>query len=584
MRHTGSSESWGYLPALDGLRAVAIIGVVLFHYWPSFVPGGFIGVDIFFVLSGYLITGILLAEVSRTSTVAVGAFWRRRLFRLMPPVVVLVAVCALISVRTAETSTRGLIESIGSLTWTTNWLDVIFAQWHTVILNPHTMLGYMWSLAVEEQFYLVWPIVVVFGIVRCPRTWQRLSIIAAMSAASIAVMGTAPINDAYIRTDARAFELLLGAGLAIAAPRIGRLAASIAGFVGLATVVVLATTVRSIDPWMYPLGFVVVAAAGGLLVCAATAPPPWLQAVLEASPMRLLGRVSYSVYLWHVPVALTLSRARIGWSGIPLITLRLATLAIVVAASYHLVERPFRSGRLRFPGRTLLVGYLVAALTLVPLVIGARRDAVAQWDLATVPPRAAAGQSKVLVLGDLVATATASGVASDRRNAVWDGSDAGCRHPDGVTAWVASRPVERDAICAHWRPRWRHAARRFRPDAVVIASGLWDGMDLRHGATPLSAAELGVLYRRLIDEQIDLGGAGGGRVFVVRIEDWSKLVEPRSQSATDRSAHTRLYNEALDASVAAHRGATIIEVTGAPSWADLDTFARTEWAGQVSRP
>lgn len=582
-RETASAPAWAHLPALDGLRAVAVVAVVLFHYWEAQFPGGFVGVDLFFVLSGYLITGILVTERRRHGRIDLRAFWGRRVRRLVPAVVALVVATSVAAALVGEGSTRQVAHSLGALTWTTNLVEVAFGQSRIWQLHRYTVLDHLWSLAIEEQFYLVWPLVLL-GVLRLRSRGARLAAVGALIVASATAMGVVGGLHAYLRTDTRAFELMAGAALALAVgggrPKLGAVASSALALVGLGTVVGFVAFARPGDAWMYPWGFAVIAAAGVALVAAAASPPVWLAVAFGARPVRHLGRLSYGVYLWHIPVLRLVTAERLGVDGVGLRAAQLAVLAAVVELSYRFVEQPFRERRVPLGARHVAVGYAVALVALVPMVGVVRDDVANRWNTLQPMPTATAGQRRVMVVGDLVGATIGRGlsdrdVAGDAADVVWPIADAGCPtadHPAGDPAGrirpfdERGQPLSPDESCRHWRARWRDAVDRFDPDVVVVAAGFWDTFELRRGDRTIDGDALEQRYRAVVDEQVRIAAAGDPRrrVLVARIDDWSALLEP-GQDTRARRAAIDAYNRAIDAAVA-ERGGEVWAVGGTPDW------------------
>ncbi|WP_306368700.1 acyltransferase [Nocardiopsis sp. CC223A] len=352
----------GHLAALDGLRGAAVVGVLLFH--TGHLAGGFLGVDLFFVLSGYLITGLLLREVAATGRVDLLAFWGRRLRRLLPALA-LMLVCVTLAVRAA--GPPGLVRSTLA---DGPWVQANLVNWHLLAssagywdrFGEERVFGHLWSIAVEEQFYLLWPLLLALAALSGGRIARRgtataVAVLAAcLGTASVLAMALlvdpADPTRVYTGTDTRAFSLLLGA-LAAAPPvreRLDRLAdrapraAAAATALAAAVIAVLwliadGTTAT----WLYGGGLFVHALACTVLIgLCARAPEGLVARVLAAGPLRWAGTISYSLYLWHWPVIVLLSPEATGLTGWWWTAAVCAVSVALAALSTHLVEDPIR--------------------------------------------------------------------------------------------------------------------------------------------------------------------------------------------------------------------------------------------------
>ena len=347
-----TSPALGNRPGLDGLRAIAV-GLVLLHHTAailipreagSFFTGGFLGVDLFFVLSGFLITTLLLERRERREARPLRSFYARRALRLLPAVAALLVGNVLV----AMVEEKGVGDAIGSFwvvfSYTTNWA-LLYGFGH---LSPN--LSHLWSLAIEEQFYAVWPLVLLgalsLGLARRRMAWicVALAVAAAVWRAALYESGSEWL-EIYIRTDARADALLIGAALALVRPdlmlaRLHPRLRSAMGSVALILLIGIASRVHGSSGSLYLGGYTVVALLAGALICVELAGPWALHPVLASRPMVLVGRLSYSLYLWHflvfrvvdqhVAESSTVLRVALGW---------VVTIAVSVA-SFHLVERP----------------------------------------------------------------------------------------------------------------------------------------------------------------------------------------------------------------------------------------------------
>jgi peptidoglycan/LPS O-acetylase OafA/YrhL len=350
------------MPALDGVRALAVGAVVMFHLPVTQLGGGYLGVDLFLVLSGYLITSLLMAEAEGTGRIRLGRFWMRRIRRLIPALVVMLAVTAAwmaIVDWTLLARTRTML--LAGLGYVTNWY-IVAVPW--VPWSPEARSGayeHLWSLAVEEQFYLVWPLVmgavmVLFGLGR------RTLLIGAVAGAIASVALSFLIFDGswestariYLGTDTRAIALLIGIIAALALPparftawrpaglRAGLL--ELAGVVGLLGSLGLMIGFAQGGELLYRGGFAIVAVVAGLLVIAAAHPATATARLFSLAPLMWIGARSYGIYLWHLPVvALLAPEFGVGLSDGWRSLLQVVVTVAIAAVSYRYVEMPIRT-------------------------------------------------------------------------------------------------------------------------------------------------------------------------------------------------------------------------------------------------
>ncbi|MDX6665526.1 MAG: hypothetical protein QOG68_1732 [Solirubrobacteraceae bacterium] len=348
-----------HAPALDGLRAIAVAAVLGFHAGLTWLPGGFLGVDVFFVLSGYLITSLLLAEQAATHGVDLLRFWARRARRLLPAVVVVVAACLLVSAFLASGEAAGVRgDVLPSLFYFNNWHQIFSDQSYFVAVGRPSLLRHLWSLSVEEQFYLLWPLAIAFGLAALGRP-RFLRLTAGLAVASALLMAVLfdPSGDpsrVYYGTDTRATALLLGAALAFVWPlrpvhaplrKHAQVILDVVAGVGLVVLGLAFALAHEFDSWLYRGGLAVVAVASALLIAAVVHPASRIGRWLGVGPLRWIGDRSYGIYLWHWPV-MALSRPDIdvsltAWLLVPA---QIGLTVGLAAASYRWVEMPFRTG------------------------------------------------------------------------------------------------------------------------------------------------------------------------------------------------------------------------------------------------
>ncbi len=362
-----------YVRGLDGLRAIAVAVVVVFHATETWLRGGFLGVDVFFVLSGFLITSQLLAEWQQAKRIDVRAFWRRRARRILAALYLLLAATVMFALvfRPEEVAIfRG--DALAALAYVGNWYFIFHNQpYFEAVAHPSPLI-HLWSLGVEEQFYLIWPLLLAPCLLLF-RRWTALLILALAAGSSIemALLYRPEVDPSrlYYGTDTHASGLLLGALLAFywrpveqaavegssvhLGGRVlrylrGSLALDLLGvglMIGLAGFFVLA---NDSQPLLYRGGFTLVAALTALSVVAVSHPSARLvRSLLELPPLRWLGRRSYSIYLWHWPVIVfTRPGAGVALSGYALLALRIGLSLLLAELSFSLVEEPIRRGGL----------------------------------------------------------------------------------------------------------------------------------------------------------------------------------------------------------------------------------------------
>jgi peptidoglycan/LPS O-acetylase OafA/YrhL len=393
-------------PALDGLRGLAVLEVLLYHGGVPWASGGFLGVEAFFVLSGYLITSLLVVEWGRSSAIRLGAFWARRARRLLPALFCLVAVIGVYyAIGGPAKAVPGLEgDGIATLLYYGNWHQIWSGSNYFVATGPTSPFQHTWSLAIEEQFYIVWPplLLAILAFGRRRRTkrptgrpsWALIAGAAVAAVASALEMAwlyghgsVSAQTRVYYGTDTRAQALLVGVALALLLQRLrpsgepgpaARRALGVAGIAGLAVLLVASRVIGGQDSVLYRGGFLAVDVATALVIAAASLSGTSLVAkCLTFRPLVGIGLISYGLYLWHFPLFLWLNESATGLGGWELLALRLSASLAVCLVSFFVIEQPVR--RQRLPPWTIRalapVGAAAAAASLV--IANVQAEAVA---------------------------------------------------------------------------------------------------------------------------------------------------------------------------------------------------------------
>ncbi len=427
--HVARRPTLAHLPGLDGLRGVAVAAVLAFH--SGHLRGGYLGVDLFFVLSGYLITSLLLVEGDRSGSIDLVRFWGRRARRLLPALGVMLLGVSLYAWAVADPGELHRIrwDGLATLAYVANWRQIFGQVDYFALFSAPSPLEHTWSLAIEEQFYVVWPLVFVALVVALRRrgstsevSRRRLGAAVVGLSATLAVVALgaqfvlehfAGWQRVYFGTDTRAFAILAGAAVAGHAAWRGpvtgarsRRALEVGAIVG-AAVLVVAWALLDGTGWAVRHGGLAACSIAGAVVVAAVAQPraTLIARALSLAPLRGLGLISYGVYLYHWPIDVWLSADRTGWSGWPLVALQLAVTLAVSLLSYRFVEQPVRHGRswprlvnIAVPAAgALAVGVLIVASTATDTF-----DRIGPSDAPSVVS-AGVGGPTTMIVGDSVA-------------------------------------------------------------------------------------------------------------------------------------------------------------------------------------
>jgi peptidoglycan/LPS O-acetylase OafA/YrhL len=369
-----------YMPGLDGLRAVAVLSVIAFHLGFGWAPGGLLGVGIFFTLSGYLITDILLSQLSARGRIKLGAFWLGRARRLLPALFVMLAiVIAWVTVFGPAQPDQFRKAVVSAVFYVNNWQQIFANVSYFARFAPEGPLNHLWSLSVEEQFYILWPFLLLLGVklvherplpsgVR-PRLALVALAAAVVSSIEMAILYHPSLDPSriYYGTDTRAGGLLFGAALAMVWPS-RRLSHRITlnarntldglGLLGLAVIAIMIWQVGEFDSFLYQGGFVVLSLATVLVLMPLAHPACRLGTWLGVRPLRWVGVRSYGIYLWQTPIiVLTMSKS-VQSESLPVKALQFAAILGVSALSWKFIEEPIRHGAIgRFFARRRAVGW-----------------------------------------------------------------------------------------------------------------------------------------------------------------------------------------------------------------------------------
>jgi len=593
-----------HVPALDGLRALAVLSVMAYHGGFSWIPGGFHGVDAFFVLSGYLITSLLIVERRGTGTVRFGRFWARRARRLLPALIVLVGGLALLRLAWpgALSWTDPLPDAAATLGYVANWHFVAGSADYFAPSFPSPLL-HTWSLAIEEQFYLLWPLVVfavLGGLTRfgrrthaTPDVRRRLVWLGVLCGAGalasaawmwILTPAGAGLDRAYYGTDTRAQALLVGAALAVAlalfpspSARVRRSGAvvAVAGLLGMAAVWYLVPERSSIA---FHGGFLLASlASAGVVAGVVLAPTGPAARALSLQPLRYVGSISYGAYLWYWPVALVMTPQRTHLGEWPLFACRTAVTLGIAALSARFVELPIRRGAL--PVRRAFVAVPVAfAASLTLVAVSAAPAApvgaapVLQASATSTLPPSAGPAVRVLLVGDSMAGSLGASLAPEAPAygvQIINEGHTGCAvstdsvfrfllytNPPGTPCQVGKPEALLD--------QWRQWVDQYRPD-VVLYLGRVDLMDQDYDGTWTAIGSPG--FDRFLQGQLRQGvsilGSQGARVVLVTSPYYDSTIQGGGAAVPeDAPARVVMDDRILEEVTVASPGVTLFPLGG----------------------
>lgn len=355
-----------HIPAIDGLRAIAVTAVIFYHLGFAWIPGGFLGVDLFFVISGYVITRLLLDSIARSGGLDLRGFYKARARRLLPPLVFMIVVTAFyISIWAQDSVKRFLTDTPFSLTGAMNWWLVAKEQDYFEAIGRPPLLQHTWSLAVESQFYLVWPVLLLvilkrFGKKVIPLAALAIALFsgAALFLVSLQLDASSSVSHVYFGTDTHSIGLFLGAALAVSwipqnfKSEVSNKAQNFIDFIGVFGLVGILGSFLLIDessPTAYKIAFPLAALFGAAIVTSIVHPASRFAPILQNRVLLWIGERSYAIYLWHwVVFQITRPRVDIDGEDWALIALRILVVLALADISLKLVELPIRSGKVEY--------------------------------------------------------------------------------------------------------------------------------------------------------------------------------------------------------------------------------------------
>ncbi|BBX64446.1 acyltransferase [Mycobacterium saskatchewanense] len=624
MRRIGRLAIWDQperrsgIPALDGLRAIAVALVLVGHGGIAGVTGGFIGVDVFFVLSGFLITSLLLDELGRTGRIDLKGFWVRRARRLLPALVLMVLTVAATRQLLPDRALTGLRDdAIAAFLWVANWRFVAQKTDYFTQGAPPSPLQHTWSLGVEEQYYIVWPVLLVAVTLllafRARRRRTRATVGAvrfatfliatagALASAAVAVLLTsdATRDRVYFGTDTRAQALLIGAaaaallvrdwpslnrGWCLIGTRWGRRVARALPALGVAGLAA-ATHFATGGAAEFRHGLLLGVAVAAVLVVAPVALEQRgaVARMLASPPLVWLGTISYGVYLWHWPIFLALNGERTGWAGLPLFAARCGATVAVAAASWWLIEQPVRRWR---PARVPLLPLAAAtvgsaaAITLLVVPVGTGPglseaglppgvSAVAAVSPAPpggsqpVGPRDPNRPFTVSVFGDSIGWTWMHYLPPTPGFAFLDHTVIGCSLVRGTPYRYIGQTLEQRPECDGWPIRWSTQVSRDQPDVALLIIGRWETVDrVNEGQwTHIGDPTFDAYLNGELERALNIVSSPGVRVVVATVPYSRGGEKPDGRLyPEDQPDRVNLWNTMLRKTISHHPGVQILDL------------------------
>jgi peptidoglycan/LPS O-acetylase OafA/YrhL len=588
------------MPALDGVRALAVLAVMAYHGGLSFLPAGFFGVDAFFVLSGFLITTLLVTEWAGASRIALRAFWARRARRLLPALlVVLVFVVLYARFVAAPGMYPGLRwDGIAALFYSANWRFIASGQNYFAATGPVSPLLHTWSLAIEEQFYIVWPLVVLAimrfrksGSARALQTLLVASVVGALASAAEMALLFHPAEDPtreYFGTDTHAQCLLVGAALAAglglwrrresrADPTEKRhRLVSVGGLLGVGVCAWAWSQLQYGQTFVFRGGFLLVSVSVAAVILSTVLHPTGIVSrVLSWAPLRYIGRISYGMYLWHFPLDIALTGSRTGLEGTPLFLFRTVVTIAVSTVSFYVVERPIRAGGFLTTMRARIVtpaAVIATALIVIVTTVSPAAASGSATPTPTLPAPSGTGNAafakapvRVMLVGDSTALTLGVGLASEQNKwhiNIENLSILGCGIAMGTILWTNSNGQESPGLVpapcqakpeggeVPWTTAWPNWLREVRPNLVVLLAGRWEVLDhlFKGKRTNILHARYAAYIKHQLEVAVRIGTSTGAHMVLLTAPCYSSGEEangtPWPQDNVSRvQAYNRLVKE-----------------------------------------
>jgi peptidoglycan/LPS O-acetylase OafA/YrhL len=565
-----------YVPALDGIRGLAVVAIMGYHGGVFLTGGGFYSLDTFFTLSGFLITSLIVAEWQSSGHIRLARFWARRARRLLPALLLLLLVVvgyvAIISAPGTYPGLRG--DAFASLFYVANWHFIIEGSNYFARTGATSPLLHTWSLAVEEQFYLVWPLVVL-AVLRTRLALRLLlfvSVIGAFASALVMALlySSTDQNRVYYGTDTRTQSLLVGAALSVGltlwakrhagsgdvtsipsawkarSPQSRRVFVFV-GFAGAAATTALWTLVNVNDAFAFRGGFLLAAASTAcVLASVVVAPGSVVARLLALRQLRYLGRISYGMYLWHFPLFLWIDGSNTGLEGVSLFILRFACTVVVATFSYYVVEQPIRQRRfLRTTSKALVVAP-ASILAVVVVVFAATSVSVTAAPTTFRPPVRQTGPLytgppvKLLLVGDSTAATLGIGLSAYQRDydiKMKNSGILGCGVTNGSEYELQGTVGQMESHCSgapgaeSWTQVWRSDLATFHPNVVMILAGRWEVVNRTYRGqwTNITQPRYAAYVERQLRSAVTLAGSRGAQVILLTAPCYDTGEQPDGQ-------------------------------------------------------